>query len=91
TQLSEPFQSTKGRFYWLPGLRRSCFVVNQTMAAKASYQKANKIRSYGLIFRAVGINLSCRWYDRHVGDDKQKKTPEDCSPGVSFKSKYNSD
>ncbi|MCV6547759.1 MAG: hypothetical protein OIF56_10840, partial [Cohaesibacter sp.] len=45
----------KGRFYWLPGLRRSCFVVNQTMAAKASYQKANKIRSYGVIFRAVGI------------------------------------
>ncbi|MCV6603006.1 MAG: hypothetical protein OIF54_15840, partial [Cohaesibacter sp.] len=48
-----------GRFYWLSGLRRSCFVVNQTMAAKASYQKANKIRSYGVIFRAVGIS-SCR-------------------------------
>ncbi|MCV6546528.1 MAG: hypothetical protein OIF56_04465, partial [Cohaesibacter sp.] len=50
-----PFQGTEGRFYWLSGLRRSCFVVNQTMAAKASYQKANKIRSYGLIFRAIGI------------------------------------
>ncbi|MCV6546160.1 MAG: hypothetical protein OIF56_02580 [Cohaesibacter sp.] len=43
-------------FSWLSGLRRSCFVVNQTMAAKASYQKANKIQSYGVIFRAVDIS-----------------------------------
>ncbi|MCV6600127.1 MAG: hypothetical protein OIF54_00945 [Cohaesibacter sp.] len=33
-------------FYWLSGLRRSCFMVNQTITAKASYQKANKIRCY---------------------------------------------
>ncbi|MCV6601979.1 MAG: hypothetical protein OIF54_10545, partial [Cohaesibacter sp.] len=46
---------TEGRFYWLCGLRRSCFMVNQTITAKASYQKANKIRSYGVIFHAVGI------------------------------------
>ncbi|MCV6600439.1 MAG: hypothetical protein OIF54_02550, partial [Cohaesibacter sp.] len=47
TQLSESFQGTEGRFYWLCGLRRSCFVVNQTMAAKASYQKANKSSHMG--------------------------------------------
>ncbi|MCV6601014.1 MAG: hypothetical protein OIF54_05540, partial [Cohaesibacter sp.] len=47
TQLSESFQGTEGRFYWLSGLRRSCFVVNQTMAAKASYQKANKSSHMG--------------------------------------------
>ncbi|MCV6546221.1 MAG: hypothetical protein OIF56_02885, partial [Cohaesibacter sp.] len=53
---SEPFQGTEGQFYWLSGLRRSCFMVNQTITAKASYQKANKIRSYGVIFYAVGIS-----------------------------------
>ncbi|MCV6547207.1 MAG: hypothetical protein OIF56_08000, partial [Cohaesibacter sp.] len=55
TQLSGPFQGTEGRFYWLSGLRRSCFMVNLTITAKASYQKVNKIRSYGLIFHAAGI------------------------------------
>ncbi|MCV6547331.1 MAG: hypothetical protein OIF56_08640, partial [Cohaesibacter sp.] len=46
---------TEGRFSGPSGLRRSCFVVSQTMAAKAPYQKTQKIRSYGSLFLLVGI------------------------------------